>query len=210
MGERVMTREPPSLTYEPRVDRTDAELEAFALFSIAVAGKNADTTLRGVQRLLVRLATRWGPDTPFGLVRRARDAQTLAQDILESGVGCYNNRARAFVDLIDRNLDLRTCSVADLEQVWGIGPKTARFFVIFTREGVGNHAVLDVHILRFMRDVWGLDVPGTTPRSGPEYDGVERAFINLWEQHYRDKHPTIAEFDYAVWLEMRSKETEAA
>jgi thermostable 8-oxoguanine DNA glycosylase len=89
-------------------------------------------------------------------------------------VGNYGKVFKAFHEVAFANLDLRTCSPAELEAIHGIGPKTARFFIIWTRQDA-RVAALDVHILRWMRNL-GYDAPRQTP-SGKRYAVLEAAFL---------------------------------
>jgi len=62
------------------------------------------------------------------------------------------------LEIVKSNLDLATCSVSDLEKIRGIGPKTARMFVLCARPNQ-KLAVLDTHILSFMREELGINTP---------------------------------------------------
>lgn len=197
----------PETVYSPRSDRSDAELQAFIMFCIAVAGKNADNTLRGVNSLMRGWAVRYGEGMPYDWVRKADADDRLAADIKQAGLGCFNYRAAYFRSLLEVNPDLRTATTDELEQVKGVSHKTSRFFILFTRPNVDNIAVLDVHILRFMKSQGFEGVPDTPPSSTKVYKEWERWFIELWNNKFRDAWPTLAEFDYAVWSYMRGDRT---
>jgi thermostable 8-oxoguanine DNA glycosylase len=104
--------------------------------------------------------------------------------------------------LAEADFELSTCSIEELESIWGIGPKTARFFVLFSRDNVDDIAVLDVHILRWLREQ-GYDVPKQTPSSTKRYREIELLFL---EQVPDDK--SLAQFDYELWLQMRQRNGE--
>lgn len=86
----------PEVCYDPQFDRSDEELQAFMLFCICAAGKNADNTLRGIKKLMQTWADRYGQDTPFGWVRHSDKDGWLAEDIRRAGLGCFNYRAKYF------------------------------------------------------------------------------------------------------------------
>ncbi|NBP02621.1 MAG: hypothetical protein EBU90_21370 [Proteobacteria bacterium] len=96
------------------------------------------------------------------------------------------------LDLASRGLDLKTCSVSDLESVRGIGPKTARCFLMHSRRGA-RYAGLDTHALKYMREK-GIDVPKSTP-TGKKYLELEAKFLELADRSGK----SVAEFDLEIW-----------
>ena len=164
---------------------TRIELEWKLVYALVVAGKSARFTNAAVARLR-------------DLVGEAFPIQTIALDpkLLEvARTGRYGliKRAIARVYLLGDLLDLRTCSPADLERIPGIGPKTARFFVVWTRPDA-EFAVLDVHVLRWMRVNGWRNVPNATP-TGRRYAELERAFLE--EAGRRGQTPR--ELDLEIW-----------
>ena len=89
----------------------------------------------------------------------------------------YKRIYRAFVELIESGIDLKTCTVEELESIYGIGPKTARFIIMHSRPNQ-RLATLDTHILRWMRDQ-GIDAPKATPQSQKIYKKLEDKFLTL-------------------------------
>lgn len=190
-----------------RYDRTDAELQEFLLFSICVAGHNADSTARGLDKLLAALAAEFGLQPgqlePFTLLlaHRVRHAANggdpkvaLAKLIKEAGLGCCKARANSFYWLVwlDPEMDLRTCTAQALEKCPGIGPKTSRFFLLHSRRDFRG-AALDTHILKYLASQ-GYQVPRSTPPAGPVYDQLERAFLGLVPPDM-----SVADFDLKIW-----------
>ncbi len=113
-----------------KYNRTDGELEELLLFCIAVAGKNATTTSKNLDNLLTFM---FSPLNPFEnileLNRQCRGTAGTFPELLKSfGFGCYNLKSKGFLEAARSKLDLRKCSVKDLEALPGIGMKTARFF----------------------------------------------------------------------------------
>jgi thermostable 8-oxoguanine DNA glycosylase len=177
-------------------NRTKEQLEEFILFCISVAGKNAITTSRGLDKFLQ--PAREYNLSPFDHLRLL-SFDELTANLKNSGFGCYNNRAKSFTSLINAHLDLKNCSVVDLEQIHGIGPKTSRFFVLFSRPDA-KVAVLDTHLLSWLREK-GYDVPKATP-CGKKYLEIEQIFLNEAEKQDRP----IVEFDLSIWNEKRQNE----
>lgn len=176
-------------------NRTTEQLEEFIVFCVCVAGHNAMTTAQRLERLFIKLSAHVAP---FYALRRCQGG-ILPTMLRKAGIGCYKKRSEYLIDLINKGLNLRTCSVADLETVKGIGPKTARFFVLHSRKDVNDIAVLDTHVLKFMKDN-GYDVPKSTP-TGKRYLYLESEFLKL----ARQSNVSVAEFDLAIWNDYRNR-----
>jgi len=120
------------------------------------------------------------------------DYKTIPDLMKIAGIGCYNQKSRTFVELAHSRLDLRICSAADLEKIYGIGMKTSRCFILHSRKNV-RYAGLDTHVLKFLKAM-GHDVPKSTP-TGKKYLKLESVFLNYADMVY--KMP--AEFDLDIW-----------
>jgi len=179
------------ITYDPKFNRTDAELEAFFLFCICVAGKNADRTIRAINRFFSPT------QKPSIYLQKLCRNKTLRAKLKEQGFGQYNRIERAIAEWLSLGINLKTCSIEDLEQIHGIGSKTSRMFVSFTRPKV-NVAILDVHILRWLRSK-GIDAPKQTP-SGKKYLALEQIYLKLAKQEKRNP----ITMDYEIWKESRA------
>lgn len=173
---------------------TDAsELQRRLLVAIIVAGKNADFAYRATDALLADCPV---AVTPFIYLRGiyVRGGVVGLQRLCErSRTGNYGKMVRAIATLVASKLDLTRCTPADLEQVPGIGPKTSRFFILWTRPRY-RCAALDVHVLRWLR-AQGHDAPKSTPQSRKVYARLEAAF--LAEADKRGLGPR--ELDHQIW-----------
>lgn len=172
-----------------RYDRTDPELEEMLLFSILVAGKRADQTGRKLAVFMECTPPRDG--TAFEKVRELIDRKRLLPVLRAVRTGKYRLFNRAFRSVV--RLDPRTCTLEDLEAVPGIGPKTARMFLLHSRPGQ-RLAALDTHILRYLREL-GYAAPKTTPPAGPVYRRLEAAFL----QQADLANVTPADLDLTIW-----------
>lgn len=85
-------------------------------------------------------------------------------------------------------------SVESLERVYGIGPKTARMFILHSRPEQ-EYAVLDTHILKYLRAIGYTQVPKSTPQNPVFYRALEQAFIRDAKKVGR----RVAEHDLEVW-----------
>ena len=173
--------------------RTDSELQSFLIFAVAVAGKNADSVAPKVNRMLKDWKTQ-----PFTYLRQNRDwIETIMRDWK---MGPYDDRMiPAMNGIID--LDLRSCTIADLEAIKGIGPKTSRFFMLHSRPDQ-EMVVLDVHLLRYCKQKFRMKVPKSTP-SGKRYLAIEAEAVRRIKRRF--PKTSFAEFDLNAWILMRSR-----
>lgn len=181
---------------------TMPELQEHILFWICASGKNGVTSARCLDHLL----SGWRPSanmvianpSPFDIIGFINHNSVLADEMRQSGIGCYNNKAKSFMSLLNARLNLKTCSVEDLEAIHGIGPKTARCFLIHSRLNQ-SYAGLDTHVLKFLRDK-GHDVPKATP-TGKKYRELEVVFL----EYAKKSGMNVADFDLKIWNDYRNK-----
>lgn len=199
-----------------RFDRTYDELAELLFFSVAVAGKNAANVARAVSNffepargfIINYLATECF-STPSKLEEKLRAARVGKYGLMKKFVESYLNFGAS----------LQFCTVNQLEEIHGVGPKTARMFLLHSRPNQ-EFAVLDVHILRFMREVLLFpNVPKNTP-SGKRYLELEKQYLDYVRSmkdcnefifyngdiehripitHRKDGEVDLAAFDLAVW-----------
>ena len=178
-------------------NRTDNELQTFWLFCILVAGKNSDTTSRLLTKLL---SSKPKDQTPFEFIKSLRLSE-LHNYLKAHKTGQYDRIRKALY--FSSKLDLRTCTREDLMNVYGVGPKTARFFLLHTREFC-DEVVLDTHILRWMREKCGVkEAPKNTPQNPEKYAQFAGLCKYLMEQHYTGL--TLAQADLMIWTEMSGR-----
>lgn len=185
---------PTSIT---NFNRTDKELQLFWIFGIIVAGRNSDWAAQKVFGLFKGLSD---DETPFQWIKA--NATSLHNTLVANRVGQYTRTERALLQSCE--LDLRTATIDDLLGVFGVGPKTARFFLLHSRPYC-DVAVLDVHILRWMREECGVeDAPQQTPTNLDKYRYFERLCVSLM----RAKFPgvTMADIDLMLWSKMSGRE----
>lgn len=177
-------------------NRTDSELQSFALFSLLVAGKNSDLTARKLSELAHKL-----PDINDGVLTALgrMHKNDLHNFLVVNKVGQYGRIVPAIIQL--SKLNLRECTLEDLMAIPGIGPKTARFFLLHSRPNV-NVAVLDTHILKWLRSFYD-DAPHTTP-SGYEYIKWENLYCLLRNSYYPGMN--AADADLMIWMKYSGRE----
>lgn len=173
-----------------KFDRTQAELEEFWLFCLVVAGKTAMTQAKLLEGFIENNRGDHS-QTPFDIIRDLKGRGELLGALKESRLGQYTRLERAMEQSL--TLMLKTDSVTVFEEIHGVGPKTARFFLLHTRPNQ-QIAVLDTHVLRHMRNL-SLTTQDGTPPKGPKYEVLEQEFIKLAQQ----ANMSIADYDLHIW-----------
>lgn len=161
-------------------NRTKADLELFAVFAVCVAGKNAQQTADKVNDHFRDVATPTKQLTPFEAIKNLVDIKVFVAYLKMAKMGQYRRIYRALRDLVESGIDLKTCTVEELEAIHGIGPKTSRFIIMHSRPNQ-RLATLDTHILRWMRDQ-GIETPKATPQSKKLYKELEQKFLTLCDK----------------------------
>ena len=178
--------------------RSDEELIQFWHFSLFVRGKNAD-----VQAKKLALFHDLLPPASF-LTTPVVDPGRLHTALLTIRSGQYESLTRAIHETHERMAVvgsdfLRLSQPSDLESIAGVGPKTARYFIMYSRPNA-QVAALDTHILRWLQEQ-GYDAPKATPSSPDTYRRLEKAF--LYECERRGRAPSDLDLD--IWKTMRSR-----
>ena len=173
-----------------KYDRSEAQLEEWILFCCVVAGKTARVQAVALERFLQMEPA----STAFESVRKMIVKGRLLDNLKASKLGQYGKLERTFRELATLGINLYTCTAEDLEAIHGIGFKTSRFFIVHSRKNQ-PYAILDTHILRFLREHEGIDTPKSTPSSLPLYRRLEQAFLECATRRGK----TVADLDLAIW-----------
>lgn len=181
-------------------NRCPAELEEFLLFCVFVAGHNAHNTAKALDKFYSVLDVKAGTISIVPLLLNLSKSE-LKSILVQAKIGCYNKNVAFLKDWAQSDIDLKTCSVTELEALKGVGPKTSRFFLLHSREDCQNFAVLDRHILSFMKE-HGLTVPSSTPNK-KEYIKYEKMYLDLILKI--NTNLSKAEIDLAIWKSKRRK-----
>lgn len=191
--------------------RDDEDLLEFWLFCLFVRGKNADVQALKLEQFKSLALATTKKSTLFAALREATvykhiNDYTIGQMLENVRAGQYGTLAAAIertMVLLDGNYKfLRSASVRDLEDIHGVGPKTARYFILHTRPKA-RVAALDTHILRYLGDRTDMAVPSSTP-TGKRYAELEEAFLLMADFEGVDP----AAMDLAIW--QASRETNHA
>ena len=195
---KVTTIYPTSIT---DFNRSKDQLEAFWLFCMFVAGKNSDYASRCLSKLIhaAKLGKDIGEEGVFNYFKSIGETG-VHNALVANKVGQYTRLTKGVMQSLD--LDLRTCTLDDLLKIHGVGNKTARFFLLHTRAGC-EYAVLDTHILQWMRDHGNLPVPKSTPTSTKVYRELEKRFRYLSRLAY--PFLTDSQIDLLIWSEQSGR-----
>jgi 3-methyladenine DNA glycosylase/8-oxoguanine DNA glycosylase len=168
------------------------EREWFVLFSICVAGKSAKQTQHKINELLA--GYRYMNESEFEIIRGM-----ILDDNLEVGLkwirmGQYKRIEKAFREVV--KLDVKTdLTVEKLETIPGIGPKTARFIVLYT-DPDAECVPLDTHILKYLaKNYPAFSVPKSTPPKGRKYKELEE----LFQYDAKRQGKSVRQLDTEVW-----------
>ena len=177
--------------------RTDDQLMEFWLFCLFVRGKNADVQAVKLDQF-IDLCGGW---RGLGNIYTAPKCE-IERNLRAVKAGQYGTLTSAIHTTLRKQAQnewfLRHASISDLEAIHGVGPKTARYFILHTR-AKARVAALDTHILQFLGDRSGQDVPKTTPPAGRRYEELEQDFLFYADFYGVDP----AGFDLAIWQASR-------
>jgi len=180
-------------------NRNQYELEEFLLFCIVVAGKTAYIQAQKLNDFLVSVNTRlMMPENinPFQSLKSAEQHGILFEEIKKAKLGQYKKiySGFKFITQIDYNLSKMTPQI--LEKIPGVGMKTSRFFLLhsdtFYKDKI---AILDTHILKFIKENIDDKAPKSTPVIPITYIFWEDMFLS-W---CRKNNKNVADFDLEVW-----------
>ena len=172
--------------------RTRAELFEFWLFSLFVRGKTASVQARKLDAFFASLGGMPGIlDLDRSEIERGlRDVKAGQYGSLADAIHATNQALR------EDPAFLETADPEHLTALPGVGPKTARFFILHSRKE-SRFAALDTHIIKFLKLRGHLpeSASNVTPGSERVYARLEAAFLE--EADKEGVHP--ADFDLAIW-----------
>jgi thermostable 8-oxoguanine DNA glycosylase len=169
---------------------SEAELQEFLVACIAVAGKTAKTMFPKTHQLLWE--STYTLETPFKTLINMGD--NLGNELRRVGMGKYNILENALHYIPrDNSLNLKSCTPEDLEKFKGIGMKTSRFFIVHSRPTT-DLAILDRHILRFLREKGYANIPDNTPTQ-KDYIRIEKYFLDEAKKIGK----SVADLDLDIW-----------
>jgi thermostable 8-oxoguanine DNA glycosylase len=164
-----------------------------------VANKNANTIAKGLEKLLQH-GRKTCNGTPFEIVRHLADTQNFPELLRSFGFGCFNKKAEYLLATAKCGLDIRTCTVEDLEAIHGVGMKTARYFILHSRKNA-RVACLDTHVLKWLSYYTGYSVSTQTP-TRKDYLRLELIFLRIADVMLISP----ADLDLKIWNKSRGSD----
>lgn len=187
-------------------ERNNYQLQEFLLFCIVVAGKTAYIQAQKLDQFLQSVNKRLMlPEhiLPFDSIKCANDHGILKEEISIAKLGQYKKIYSAFQYICEHKFDLKNCSPQDLELIPGVGMKSSRFFLLHSNQAYKNNiAVLDTHILKFIRENIDERAPKSTPTIKVTYKYWEDLFLYWCECNKKN----VADFDLEVWKSYAKKD----
>ena len=180
-------------------NRNQYELEEFLLFCIVVAGKTAYIQAQKLNDFLFSVNTRlMMPENvnPFQSLKSAEQHGILMEEIQKAKLGQYKKIYSGFKFITQTEYNLSKMTPQILEKIPGVGMKSSRFFLLhsdtFYKDKI---AILDTHILKFIKENIDDRAPKSTPVIPLTYRFWEDMFLSWCKQN--DKN--VADFDLEVW-----------
>ena len=176
-------------------DRTEEELQLFLLFCIVVAGKTAYIQAEKLEQFLCSVNERlMMPERvkPFQTIISADHHGILMHEIQKAKLGQYKKIYSAFKYISENKLDLTRMTPELLELIPGVGMKSSRFFLLHSDINWQKYiAILDTHILKFIKENIDNRAPKSTPTIRVTYKYWEDVFL-LWCEH---NNKNVADFE---------------
>lgn len=180
-------------------NRKKEELEEFLLFCIVVAGKTAYIQAQKLEDFLKSINIRLKmpePTSPFQSLKSANEHGILMEEILRAKLGQYKKIYNGFKYITEREYDLTRMTPEQLELIPGVGMKTSRFFLLHSDVCYkDNIAILDTHILKFIKENIDDRAPKSTPTIAVKYTYWEDRFLHWCKLNNKN----VAEFDLETW-----------
>jgi thermostable 8-oxoguanine DNA glycosylase len=180
-------------------NRTQNELEEFLLFCIVVAGKTAYIQAQKLEEFLTSVNKRlMMPEhiNPFQSLKSAEQHGILFEEIKLAKLGQYRKIYSGFKYLAEKEYNLSRMTPKILEEIPGVGMKTSRFFLLHSDTFYKDRiAILDTHILKFIKENIDERAPKSTPVIPLTYRFWEDRFLNWCSENNKN----VADFDLEVW-----------
>ena len=180
------------MTRSPGFNRSTAELEELLLFSIFAANKPAKLTATKPEWFLTQYHCELRRGSPFRKLRSLIVGAKLEAQLKWARLSPYTKNLAACRQLARLDKSLGEISLNELLQVHGVGDKTARMFLLYSREDQ-PYAVLDTYVLSWLKRQ-GHEVPPHHP-TGNVYRRLEIAFLDEADK----LEMTALELDRAIW-----------
>lgn len=182
-------------------NRNEWQLQEFLLYCICVAGKKSEIESPKVRKFCMDGRMGFGLK-PFKLIQKLMRISSVEEDGLmqhlkKYKIAPYQQRYNSFKDVATLlNKNLNEVTLDELMQIRGLGTKSSRFFLTHSREDF-NEAVIDTHILSFLKDQGHEDIPNVTPQSEKVYERL----ATLFKSYANFEGMSVADYDLKIWTQ---------
>ena len=186
----------PEINIDPQnitnFNRTEEELEAFLIFCIFVANKNSSVIAQKINTMFNDIGI-----GPFAYINFKLKEGKLRSWLEKHKIGQYTRFTLTLTQIAETFVQgdrlLSSCSLADLQDIKGVGLKTSRFFCLHSRANT-TCAVLDTHVLKWLNEMYNT-IHKSTPTNYADYKLLEGLFLG--ECHKWQK--SAAQMDTFIW-----------
>ena len=134
--------------------------------------------------------------SPFQTIKSADQHGILMEEIQKAKLGQYRKIYAGFKFISEYKLDLKKTTTEQLEIIPGVGMKSSRFFLLHSNYFYKDKiAILDTHILKFIKENIDDRSPKSTPTIRVTYKYWEDVFLHWCEINNKN----VADFDLEVW-----------
>lgn len=175
----------------------DAKLqikEEFLLFAICVAGKKATVIAKKIDEFLqdIYFSHAYCNEITILDLLSEMNFEEIDYYCKKWKLGKYTIIPKCLYELSRSGIDIENCTTDQLEKFPGIGPKTSRYFIMYTQRNK-EFAALDTHILKWLKER-GYKVPKSTP-DRKRYSKIEQYYLD--ECKKLNRNPT--DLDLELW-----------
>ena len=184
-----------------KFDRTEKELQEFILFCFLNHGKIAYLQAQKLEIFLQEGMKQTAKFYPFDIIRNLVEKNQLSEFTRHAKLGQYKYCVDpGFKAIAISNIDLKNCSTTALESIPGLSFKSSRYFILHSRPDQ-KIAVLDRHVLRWMRENGYPNAPQNPPQNYKVYKNWEDIFLSEATKRNLD----IAHLDLEIWKEKAAR-----
>lgn len=178
--------------------------EQFILFTLFVGGgKTGWVQAKKLEQFLAFGKSSLGPiDTPFQILHRLCVLNELNAALKYAKTGQYDRLHRTLTELGSTTQDVLSWSRDRWTLLHGVGLKTASFIIMYTKQDPGPIAVLDRHVLAWLKTQGYPIKHANTPPSWKTYAAYEAYYADAAKKH----GGTVRELDQIIWRKYAKKE----
>ena len=188
-------------------NRSTAELGWFWLFCLSVQGKNSGVQSRKINNIIHCFEDAFQCEVDPIYVY-SKTPHEFSEELEQIGLGQYDRIFTALAETVEAGgvEFLKTATVEELMGIYGVGPKTARFFILHSCRGA-RCVPLDTHVIKWLQMVVRANMCSSftcsRPTNNEDYLLKEKAALSWMDKIFPDI--SIADADLLIWKSMRNQ-----